>query len=71
MDTIQKILIKMKQMGYPEDSIRYAQDQLIKNPEGEFGEKLVADMISLSIATLIFNEVDKQAGKVWGDTCNG
>jgi len=60
MKIIQAILKKMKQMGYPDDSIRYAQDQLIKNPEGDFGKKLVADMISLSIAALIFNEVEKQ-----------
>jgi len=60
MKIIQAILKKMKQMGYPDDSIRYAQDQLIKNPEGDFGKKLVADMISLNIAALIFNEVEKQ-----------
>lgn len=58
-ETIRKILKKMKQMGYPEESIRYAQIELYKNPEGDFAKNLVGSMLSIGIATLIFNEVEK------------
>lgn len=56
--TLDNILEKMKEMGFEQDAIDYAEIKLKEN-DIEYASKLMELMMTLGIGNLIFNELDE------------
>lgn len=63
-ESIKRIKAEMVLLGYSNEAINYAEREIIKNPNGNFINKLITDMISLKVANMIFDVVEEQTSKV-------